>query len=65
MKRPGRKPLYPWLEMEVGETRFIPSDTPKKVRSAAGHQPSRCGRSFKTKRTLRKGRLGILVTRTA
>ena len=42
----GRRERYPWTQMEVGDSFFIPDGDKRKVAGAASHAARRLGKRF-------------------
>lgn len=59
---PGRPPKYPWRQMEVGDTFFVPGRTQRCLRKdAAAYRPMQ----FRIKTVMVKGEIGVRVWRIA
>ena len=61
--RPGRKPIYPYLETEVGEGFFIPGRTKIQMSSCKRYWKSASGRVFETFNGTRNGVEGCFAKR--
>lgn len=47
--RTGRAPIYPWREMEIGDSFFLPDIEPHLISSLAAGAAQRTGRKFATR----------------
>jgi hypothetical protein len=56
-----RKGRYPWAELEVGDSFFIPSEEVSDPRSAMFHAGERMGRKFTLRRSKENGVNGARV----
>ena len=63
--RPGRKPIYPFSTMAVGDSIFIADPDAKKAKSAAcGTGNKRNGKRFRSRRLTENDQCGVRIWRT-
>lgn len=55
----GRREKYPWMQMEIGSSFFVPDEDAHRVKSSASKAKKRTGRTF----VVRKVEGGVRVWR--